>query len=99
MLKYAHTHGCSWDKEICLKIAIYKNKFSIIEYIQNLKDENEVFNNEAISLTCNICKVNKKCVVYQPCGHLLSCWSCAVKNENCFNCNKKISSLLKIFFP
>jgi hypothetical protein len=98
-LKYAVENKCPWDKKLCLKIAINKNETSIIDYIKNLKDENEVFNNEAISLNCENCKLNKKCVVYQPCGHLLSCWSCAVKNENCFNCNKKISSLLKIFFP
>jgi hypothetical protein len=49
-------------------------------------------------LNCENCKVNKKCVVYKPCNHLLSCWSCAVKTENCSNCKKKISGLLKIFF-
>jgi hypothetical protein len=81
-----------------------KNKTSIIDYIKNFldietKDEvDEVFNNEVLSLNCESCKVNKKCVVYQPCNHLLSCWSCAVKNEECSNCNIKISSLLKIFF-
>jgi hypothetical protein len=50
-------------------------------------------------LNCNICKVNKKCVFYQPCGHLVCCWSCAIKTKNCSNCNKEISNLLKIFFP
>jgi hypothetical protein len=49
-------------------------------------------------LNCESCKVNKKCVIYEPCNHLLSCWSCAVKTEECSNCNKKISNFFKIFF-
>jgi hypothetical protein len=49
-------------------------------------------------LNCESCKVNKKCVVYEPCNHLLSCWSCAVKTKECSKCNVKISNLLKIFF-
>jgi hypothetical protein len=49
-------------------------------------------------LNCENCKVNKKCVIYEPCGHLLSCWSCAVKTEKCSSCNKKISNFFKIFF-
>jgi hypothetical protein len=87
-------------KKKCLSEAFENNKTSIVNYIKNLekKDENEIFNNEAISLNCENCKVNKKCVIYEPCNHLLSCWSCAVKNEECSNCNKKIFSLLKIFF-
>jgi hypothetical protein len=82
-----------------------KNKTSIIDYIKNFldietKDEvDEVFNNQEISLNCENCKVNKKCVVYQPCSHLVCCWSCAVKTENCFNCNVKIKNFKKIFFP
>jgi hypothetical protein len=50
-------------------------------------------------LNCESCKVNKKCVIYEPCNHLVSCWSCAVKTEECSSCNKKISYFFKIFFP
>jgi hypothetical protein len=49
-------------------------------------------------LNCESCKVNKKCVIYEPCNHLVSCWSCAVKTEECSICNKKISYFFKIFF-
>jgi hypothetical protein len=105
-LQYAIENGCLWNKEGCLEYAIERNKTLIVNYIKNLEnnetsetsEKDKVFNNEAISLNCENCKVNKKCVIYEPCNHLLSCWSCAVKNENCFNCNKKITSLLKIFF-
>jgi hypothetical protein len=102
--KYAHENGCQWNKQECLKIAIEKNKTLIVEYIKNLQIENEeeeedkVFDNEVLILNCESCKVNKKCVVYQPCNHLLSCWSCAIKTENCSNCNVKISNFFKIFF-
>jgi hypothetical protein len=99
--KYAVENECHWNKEECLKIAIKNNKTSIVNYIKNLekKDENEIFNNEAISLNCESCKVNKKCVIYEPCNHLLSCWSCAVKTKNCISCNKEIFYFFKIFFP
>jgi hypothetical protein len=104
-LQYAVENKFPWDKKLCLKITIKNNHILIADYIKNfldieIKDEvDEVFNNEVLSLNCESCKVNKKCVVYQPCNHLLSCWSCAIKTEECSNCNKKITSLLKIFFP
>jgi len=69
------------------------NKHKVIQ-----RENDKIFNKEVLSLNCESCKVNKKCVVYQPCNHLLSCWSCAIKTENCSKCNKEISSLLKIFF-
>jgi hypothetical protein len=97
-LIYAHDQGCPLNKKKCLELAVEFDKNSIIYYIETLfKDE--ISDDSSISLTCNICKVNKKCVVYQPCNHLLSCWSCAVKTEECSNCNVKISNFLKIFFP
>jgi hypothetical protein len=101
--KYAVENGCPWDKEECLYYSIQKNHNLIANYIKIVidsekKDEDEIFNNEVLFLNCENCKVNKKCVIYEPCNHLLSCWSCAVKTEECSNCKKKISSLLKIFF-
>jgi hypothetical protein len=97
-LIYAHTHSCHWNKEECLKISIKQNKTLIVKYIENLL-EDTIADGSSISLNCNICKINKKCVVYQPCNHLLSCWSCAVKTAICPNCNQKISSFFKVFFP
>jgi hypothetical protein len=102
-LEYARKNGCPWDKEECLKIAIAFNRKSIINYIKNDKENNEkkdqVDNGSVISSTCEICLINKRCVVYQPCGHVLSCWSCTAKTEECSSCNKKVSNFLKVFFP
>jgi hypothetical protein len=102
---YAVEKGCSFNKNKCLTIAIKKSRTSIIIYIENLlnfTNENNIdidADDSLISLTCESCKVNKKCIAYKPCGHIFSCWFCAVKIKNCPICNKKISSLLKIFFP
>jgi hypothetical protein len=50
-----------------------------------------------ISLKCEICLVNKKCVAYQPCGHI-SCWSCADRTEKkCSNCRGQIDNFLRIY--
>jgi hypothetical protein len=89
--KYAVENDCPWNEQECLKIK--ENKTSIVNYIKNL---NKIF--PVISLNCESCKVNKKCVIYEPCNHLVCCWSCAVKTENCSKCNIKISNFLKIFF-
>jgi hypothetical protein len=96
-LKYAHENGCPWNKEECLKLT---KETSIKNYIKNLlKNEKKDQFFDEISLTCNNCSINKKCTVYKPCGHLSSCWSCAVEMKNCPHCHKEISDLLKIFFP
>jgi hypothetical protein len=96
-LKYAHENGCPWNKEECLKLT---KETSIKNYIKNLlKNEKKDQFFDEISLTCNNCSINKKCTVYKPCGHVSSCWSCAVEMKNCPHCHKEISDLLKIFFP
>jgi hypothetical protein len=100
-LKYAVENKCSWDKKKCLKIAKkFKNK-SIIIFIENeiKKDQDKVADNSKISNSCDICKKNKKCIAYKPCGHLISCWSCYEKTKKCSVCNKKIFDFLRIFFP
>jgi hypothetical protein len=85
------------NKKKCFLIAIKNDYLLVANYILNLEND-KIFNKEVLSLNCESCKVNKKCVVYQPCNHLLSCWSCAIKTENCSNCNVKISNFFKIFF-
>jgi hypothetical protein len=99
-LKYAYENGCSLNKKKCLELAIEFDRNLIFYYIKNLEksETDEISEDSKISLNCNICKVNKKCIVYEPCGHLLSCWSCAIKTEECSNCNKKIRNFFKIFF-
>ena len=98
--RYAVENGCPWNKKKCLNLAIKNKKTLVITYIENLlKKKDQVSNNSEISLNCIICQINKKCVLYQPCGHVLSCWSCTSEIKNCPKCYKEISSLLQIFFP
>jgi|688.fasta_scaffold41578_2 hypothetical protein len=98
-LKYAVINECSWDKEKCLKLAIERNQEQSINFIQNFNTiKDQVADNLLISSTCDICLINKKCVAYQPCGHVSSCWSCAVEMKNCPHCHKEISDLFNIFF-
>jgi hypothetical protein len=99
-LQFAHENGCPWDKNECLKLAIKNNKNSIINFIENLNEKkDEVADGSLISSTCNICLQNKKCVFYQPCGHVSSCWACSSKMKNCPDCRTKIYGFFKVFFP
>jgi hypothetical protein len=106
-LKYARKNKCPWNKEECLKIAVKKNITSIINFIENEKknemqdemQDEEIPVDSMIHLNCEICTVNKKCVAYNPCGHV-SCWSCYKKLEKekkCHVCRGEISSFLKIY--
>jgi hypothetical protein len=100
--KYALENGCPWDRNKCLSAAIKFKKNSIITFIENFKEKNEnqdSGNNYLTSSSCEICSLNKKCVAYEPCGHVSSCWYCASEMEHCPHCSKKIYSLLKVFFP
>jgi hypothetical protein len=101
--EYLVKKECPWNKEKCLKIAVKKNITSIINFIENeMQDEmqdEEIPVDSMIHLNCEICLSNKKCVAYNPCGHV-SCWSCYKKLEKekkCHVCRGEISSFLKIY--
>ncbi|XP_014769317.1 baculoviral IAP repeat-containing protein 7-A [Octopus bimaculoides] len=47
---------------------------------------------------CKICLDEELSVVFLPCGHLVSCASCASALTNCPLCRKIIHGLVKIFF-
>ncbi len=106
-LQYAIKNKCPWNKEECLEIAIEKNITLIINFIENEKknemqdemQDEEIPVDSMIHLNCEICLSNKKCVAYNPCGHV-SCWSCYKKLEKekkCHVCRGEISSFLKIY--
>ncbi|XP_029649347.1 putative inhibitor of apoptosis isoform X3 [Octopus sinensis] len=47
---------------------------------------------------CKICLDEELSVVFLPCGHLVSCASCAPALSNCPLCRKKVHGMVKIFF-
>jgi hypothetical protein len=103
---YAIENGCPWNQKKCLKFAIRNKHTIIVDYINKFLskdlDKDEVDDGSKISLLCCVCLINKRCIVYLPCGHVSTCLSCAVKNSNCSNCPNcrvKIVSFHKIYFP
>lgn len=54
---------------------------------------------EESTAQCTICLTNKKCVVSSPCGHIVSCVSCAKQLQpKCPMCRARINQLVKVFF-
>lgn len=53
--------------------------------------------NEA--LTCRICMDNEINTVFNPCGHVMSCASCAEQCERCPLCRANITTANKIYLP
>lgn len=50
------------------------------------------------ALLCKICYDQDMSMVFLPCGHSLSCPSCATALTHCPLCRKKISATVRAFF-
>ncbi len=59
-----------------------------IKHLNNIKSDN----------SCVICMENEKNIVFLPCGHIASCFSCASSLHSCPLCRVKISQQHKVFF-
>lgn len=46
---------------------------------------------------CVICFDNKRTTIFVPCGHHVSCGTCAEKVKDCPICKKKINQKIKVF--
>jgi len=46
---------------------------------------------------CKICTVNKRCIAFQPCGHLQTCVSCSQNLKLCPICRGPIKSKIQVF--
>jgi hypothetical protein len=98
-LEFLLEKKCPWNQKKCLEIAIEKQNQSIITFIKNLfKIKDQVTDNLKISTTCEICLTNKKCIAYEPCGHISSCHSCADQMKNCPHCREEILNRFVIIF-
>ncbi|KAL3882076.1 hypothetical protein ACJMK2_028449 [Sinanodonta woodiana] len=48
-------------------------------------------------LQCELCKATHRCVVFMPCGHLITCVECASHIEQrCPICRSDISYMIKV---
>lgn len=50
------------------------------------------------ALLCKICMDRERGVVFQPCGHLVSCWKCAQLISDCPVCRRPILHVIKTYF-
>jgi predicted RNase H-like nuclease len=59
-----------------------------------LKEENERLVDQ---LTCKICMEKESSIVFIPCGHVVSCETCAPHIRKCAICRKLIEGRVKTY--
>lgn len=63
-----------------------------------VKEKNERINQDDHNkLLCNICLDKEKSVLFQPCGHLTSCYDCSQLLTKCAICRKDISYKINVY--
>ena len=50
------------------------------------------------SKLCKICMDKEACIVFIPCGHLMSCINCSPEMKNCAICRKPVKSTVRTYF-
>ncbi|XP_053392226.1 baculoviral IAP repeat-containing protein 7-B-like [Mercenaria mercenaria] len=48
-------------------------------------------------MTCKICLVNDACIVFIPCGHMVSCRQCAGRQNKCAVCRADIKDTIRAY--
>ena len=85
---------------------------SVQEYIDSIEQENrclkvsQQFYNRLEkdleklkeSKLCKICMDEEACIVFIPCGHLMSCVNCSPGMKNCAICRKPVKSTVRTYF-
>lgn len=79
-------HNCTCD-------SCQTNK-TIIE--KNLKSKDSIYNIET-KVTCVVCLIHMRNVVFSPCNHLATCITCSKKLDKCPLCRKPCDSKNRIF--
>jgi hypothetical protein len=60
-------------------------------------NEQEIKKTE-IELTCSICLVNKKTILFESCGHFATCFKCTnIVKKKCPICNQESQNTIRIF--
>ena len=47
---------------------------------------------------CKVCMDEEACVVFVPCGHLMSCVNCSPSLKNCAICRRPVKSSIRTYF-
>ena len=50
------------------------------------------------SRLCKVCMDEDACIVFIPCGHLMSCVNCSSSLKNCGICRRPVKSSIKTYF-
>ena len=50
------------------------------------------------SKLCKICMDEEACIVFIPCGHLMSCVNCSTAMKSCAICRKPVKSTVRTYF-
>ncbi|WAR07713.1 BIR7A-like protein [Mya arenaria] len=64
------------------------------EVKQKLSDENELLKQQMI---CKVCMDNDACMVFLPCGHMVTCTECAHALRKCAICRSVIKGTVRTF--
>ena len=73
----------------------------IPEDVSKVEDYEEMKKNLKLiqeSKLCKICLDDEACMVFIPCGHLMSCSNCSSKCKNCAICRRPVQSVIKTYF-
>lgn len=64
--------------------------------MKKMKKENEILKQQTI---CSKCKKNEVCIVFLPCGHLITCEGCAPSVKYCsfVGCGKYIKGTVRTY--
>lgn len=102
---FAKCFWCGFETKICTQniFKIHAEKRPECIFAQNacFQEINQIsekkdYSNEDV-LLCTICCANERDIVFQNCGHLMCCQSCASRFEKCPGCRKPISKTLRIY--
>ena len=62
---------------------------------ENMKKDLEKLNDK---LQCKVCMEEDACIVFIPCGHLISCMDCSPGLHNCAICRIPVKSTIRTYF-
>lgn len=74
----------------------HREKEQLIEQSSREK-EFDLLEKDATSKECVICRDADKCIAFAPCGHIVTCPSCANQCINCPICRTTLTLRLKVY--
>ena len=85
----------------CLKMSqqfydsLEKENQKLKKAYENMKEGFEAL---VDSKLCKVCMDEDACMVFIPCGHLMSCVNCSPSLKNCAICRRPVKSYIKTYF-